>query len=258
LIQLLFSAVQYAVYLAKAKTKYYIHSPFVYQFYLNVLENRIPTQHQTIVRSYRGRFKESTESITITDLGVGKNRSVELSKLEKKVAVTDKYGKVLYQLIANYKPKHILELGTSLGIGTLYIALANNETTVTTVEGSESILKIAREHHFQFGLHNIQHKLGNFDNLLPDLLKNEQFDMIYFDGNHTYEATIRYFNECLANTSTNSIFVFDDIYWSPGMCKAWKEICEHPRVKLTIDIYRMGIVFFRAESYNKESFILLY
>ena len=89
-------------------------------------------------------------------------------------------------------------------------------------------------------------------------LKDKIIDMAYIDGNHTYEATMKYFNELLKITHENSILIFDDIYWTSDMTKAWEEIKTIPAVTVSIDLYKVGLIFFRKENKQKEHFCLRY
>ena len=79
--------------------------------------------------------------------------------------------------------------------------------------------------------------------------------MVYFDGNHQKAATLEYFQHCLQFVNNESFFIFDDIHWSKEMESAWEEIKKHPKVKVTIDTFQWGIVFFRKEQ-EKEHFII--
>ena len=104
---------------------------------------------------------------------------------------------------------------------------------------------------------NIQLVEGNFDHTLDQVLKSTTpFDFVFIDGNHRLEPTVRYFNQILPNLHANSIVVLDDIHWSKEMEQAWETIQQHPAVSLTIDLFFIGIVFFRAEQKEKEHFTI--
>ena len=147
-----------------------------------------------------------------------------------------------------------MELGTSLGINTAYLAL-NKDTKVYSFEGDQKVAKLAAQHLASFN--NCKLIRGNIDNTLVTFLADyeQALDLVYFDANHTYEATLRYFNLCLPHAHEHSIFILDDIYWSRGMTKAWKEIKKHPKVIASVDIFDAGILFFDP-SLNRENLIL--
>jgi predicted O-methyltransferase YrrM len=80
-------------------------------------------------------------------------------------------------------------------------------------------------------------------------------NLIYFDGNHSKIATLDYFEALLPTISNESVWIFDDIHWSPDMEEAWEIIKKHPKVTVTIDTFQWGLVFFRREQ-EKEHFII--
>lgn len=257
-MSLFFRFKKYAEYQWKAKTKYYLHSPFVYQFYLNVLRNKRFETLSPLV-SYRQQLRKDYRQVSITDFGTGTAQKRTLYSIEQNVAVNHKYGQLLFSIVQYYKPKHILEIGTSVGISSSYISLANKNYKTISLEGSPELIALAKQTHLMLGLKNIEVIEGEFSKIIPQALnKFDSLDMVYFDGNHTKEATLKYFELCLANAHEHSIFVFDDVYWNKEMSKAWEEIKQHHAVTLTIDVYQFGICFFRKEKLAKENFVLRY
>ena len=245
-------------YQYRSKTKYYLHSPFVYQFYLNVLEGDVNTELQALTK-LREELSRNKTNIEITDFGTGNNRNKTISALEREVAIRPKYGRLLYRLAKYFKPKQILELGTSIGLSSAYMALADKETAVTSLEGAEELIKVARDNYHKLGLSNIKTVAGNFENTLPSYLQTQAtMGLVFFDGNHRKEATLRYFHQCLQKANDDSIFIFDDIHWSEEMHEAWLEIKAHPQITLTLDVFQLGICFFRKEKLAKEEFVLRY
>jgi predicted O-methyltransferase YrrM len=154
------------------------------------------------------------------------------------------------------RPVSVLELGTSLGISSAYLALGNPECPVVTVEGCSETAAFAKEQLDTLGLNNIRVINSRFEDVLSYLLPEiGVLGMVFFDGNHRKEATMDYFQQCLPFIHDETVFIFDDIHWSSEMEEAWAVIREHESVKITIDLFRMGLVFFR-EGLSKEDFIL--
>ena len=242
----------------RSKTKYYLHSPFVYQFYLNVLEGDVDSQLQPLIKLRQELSGNKTE-IEITDFGTRNNKTKTISALEKEVAIRPKYGRLLYRLAKYFKPKQILELGTSIGLSSAYMALADKETSVTSLEGADELVKVAKDNYNRLGLLNIKTIAGNFEETLPSYLQTQTtLGLVFFDGNHRKDATLSYFNQCLQKANDDSIFIFDDIHWSEEMHEAWKVIKAHPQITLTLDVFQFGICFFRKEKLAKEEFVLRY
>jgi predicted O-methyltransferase YrrM len=254
----LFRLQKYLWYQRRASTKYYLHSPFVFQFYLNVLEGRADESIQRIGQ-LRKELASDKRALQTQDFGAHKFSSRTISEIEKSVAVSQKNGLVLYGLVKYFKPQQILELGTSIGISSIYLAMGNPGAKVLTLEGDPALKDIAVQNYGQAGITNIETMTGNFDHILARAIDRcSSIDLVFFDGNHTKAATLKYFHQCLEKANENSIFIFDDIYWSPEMAEAWEEIKAHPKISLTIDIFQFGICFFIKEKLAKENFVLRY
>ena len=246
-------------YQKRAKSKYYLHSPFLYQFYLNVLEStdiealhKLKYQHTSLLNSQ--------EIVQIEDMGaIPGSTHRRVADLARTASMPQHYGKVLYNLVKYFKPHTILELGTCLGVGTSYLSSASPTAAITTIEGSRTLSNIAKQNFETWGLSNITTLHANFDELLPKVLASSSpFDLVFIDGNHRYEPTLRYFHLLIEHAQSGTILIFDDIYWSKEMTNAWQTIKADPRISLTIDIYRFGICFLRHESLAKEDFVLRY
>jgi predicted O-methyltransferase YrrM len=229
-----------------------MHSPFVFQFILHVLNNRSNYLPPAEIEAVRKQLLQDKRMLKIDDFGAGsrvantKQRTV--SEAAGAALKSKKYAQLLYRLVRHYNPRTILELGTSLGITTSYLAAANPLANILTIEGSKAIADVAAENFSKLGCTNIEQRIGNFDDLLPDAIRQlSSIDLAYVDGNHRYSPTINYFNQLLPALHNNSILVFDDIHWSEEMEKAWEEIKQHPSVQCTVDVFFLGFVFFRKE-----------
>jgi len=201
-----------------------------------------------------------SDEITIRDFGAGAANNAESTKKVKDIvknsAKSRKYASLLYRIFRYYNVRKALELGTSAGISSMYMASAMPHGRLITVEGSPEIAKLALENFNRIGFKNISQVVGNFDDVLKEILQKEQsFDCVFFDGNHREEATLRYFEQCLPFVHNDTVFIFDDINWSGEMKRAWQNIKEHSSVRVTIDLYFLGIVFFRKEL-SKENFVI--
>ena len=242
-------------YKMKAVNAHSIHSPFVFEFYNEVLK-KSKKGAQPQIEERRKQLLADQSVIEITDFGAGSkihsSNKRKISELTKYAAVSKKYGQLLRRIIDFYELNNSLELGTSLGIGTAYIAALNSE--VTTLEGCRDVTKKARESFELLGLKNIKVIEGEFDKSFKEL-NDRIFDLIYIDGNHTEEATINYFNKFLKHAHNDTFLIFDDIRWSEGMERAWTTIIESQEINVSIELLRMGIVLKRQEQ-TKQHFIL--
>ena len=257
MIDTIYRLKEFLSYQQRAQTKYYIHSPFVYQFYLNVLQGS-PTPMFQNIKALHNMLHQNYNKISINDMGaVPGTKQKTVAQMATKASIPHKYGCVLFNILQYYTPQNVIELGTCLGLGTAYMALANAAAKIITIEGAESLSILAKQNFEQLTLKNIEQVTGNFDEKLPLILNRiDTIDLAFIDGNHRYEPTIRYFNLLMENTHENSILIFDDIYWSREMAQAWQQIKKDNRVTLSIDLYRLGIVFFHKDKLAKEDFTL--
>ena len=206
-------------------------------------------------------FKDSG-AIPVIDLGAGSHRTNARQRRVKDMAKSalkpKRQAELLHRLVRYFKPDTVLELGTSFGITTLYLARGTAHGNVTTIEGSPAIHAIAERNFTAADQRNIRSLLGSFDDLLPVVLSTTaRLDLVFIDGHHAHEPTLRYFNLCLAKAHNDSIFIFDDIHWSLDMENAWEAIKVHPQVTVTMDLFHFGIVSLRKEQ-QREHFRLRY
>lgn len=251
-------AVSWIRHRLKAKTRHGVHSPFVYRLVDEVIYNFNCLSEFSAIENLRKKLLSDNRTITITDLGAGShvnnNRQKQVKQLARHALKPARISQLLYRIINDLKPQNSIELGTCLGITTAYLAKAAPRSKVITVEGCPQTASIAQENLTALHAANAELRIGNFDQLFPDILKQlETIDFVFIDGNHRKEATLDYFRQCLPKVNGNSLIIFDDIYWSKGMTEAWEEIKKHPDVTLTIDLFWIGLIYFR-KGQAKEHF----
>jgi len=246
----------------RAQSSYKIHSPFVFGFYRDVLKGEQNHIQYRVVNRLRKELETESRFIKRKDLGARcreypcDQRFVRVKDIVHHASVTRRKGEFLFRLILRYQPASILELGTSLGISTIYFGLAAPGAKIITIEGCIDLADLARENFEKAGLKNIRVITGNFeDKLSVAFMEMPGPDLVFFDGNHKKEPTLDYFEQCIPHVHPGTIFVFDDIHWSAGMQEAWNVIRRHPKVKVSIDLYYLGIVFFKEEL-SKEDFTI--
>jgi len=256
-LQLIF---RYIKYLLIAKSKHAAQAPFIYELITQVIDKRTDDNSCKKIEALRKELCNQERIIKITDFGAGStinnSKTRKVKDVAKNSAKNAKFGKLLFRIIQFYKPKNILELGTSLGISTSYLAIADANAHVFTFEGCPETAEIAQENFDKQSIKNITITLGDFNLTLTEKLKKiKTIDLVFIDGNHQEKPTIAYFEKCLEYANNNTIFVFDDIHWSDGMENAWNYIKAHPSTTLTIDLFLVGIVFVKSEL-SKEDFTI--
>ena len=253
----------YLQYLSCARDEHSLHSPFLFSLYTQVI--RAKTGSKALfapIQALRKELRKSRQVITIADYGAGSkvnaSRKRTIGDIARNSQKPARFGRLLFRLIRRFAVKNIVDLGTSLGMTTAYLAEATkpNGGHVTTFEGCPETAIIARQNFERLGIPNVTVVVGNLDETLAPTISNlSPIDFVFFDANHRYDPTVRYFETCLTNIHNDTVFVFDDIHWSAEMEQAWAYIKAHTSVTITVDLFWVGLVFFRQEQL-KQDFVL--
>lgn len=254
----------YFSYYFNAQTKYKIHSPFVYDFFMSISDMDKEFYCFKEIEKLRSKLLATQDEIVFEEMGAGSKVFDSNSKRRKirDIATTSLSSKneckTLFNIVNALKPTKILELGTSLGISTAYLASARPSATILTIEGNKSVLDIAYQIWGEMQLQNVTAFNGKFEDLLPAIMnKHTDIDMVYIDGNHAYEATLNYYKNALPIIENNKgCMIFDDIHWTKDMQNAWQFIIKDPRVTLSLELFDLGIVFFNPIA-PKQHFTLI-
>jgi predicted O-methyltransferase YrrM len=255
------SAKKYLYYYFTASNRkgHGMHSPFVFEFITRVLNDTAHYAAYDRAEDLRKQLLKDQRILTIEDFGAGsattKSAQRTIASVARNAAKPKKYGQLLYRMVKYYQPATILELGTSLGITTTYLSLAKPDAKLITMEGSGEVADIASKSLKKLEIANTIIQKGNFDHTLSSVVGGlSSVDLAFIDGNHRQEPTERYFTELLLKTNNTSVLIFDDIHWSREMELAWETIKAHPSVRCSIDLFFIGIVFFRQEFREKQHF----
>ena len=248
----------YINFIWNSKNEHGVHSPFVFDLVTKCFYDKTKFSEYTVLKQYRNSLLVNKNTIDVTDFGAGsrvfKSNTREISKIAKNAGISPKNAELLFRIVNYFQPESILEIGTSLGLATSALSLGNKNGKITTLEGCPNTMSIAKNQYQLQNLNNIEFINTEFSSYLKKL-PTSSFQLIYFDGNHSQKATLEYFELLLPTITNDSVWIFDDIHWSAEMENTWEIIKKHPKVKVTIDTFQWGIVFFRAEQ-EKEHFVI--
>jgi predicted O-methyltransferase YrrM len=250
-----------------------IHSPFAFDFILRVLNDIYDYPDYSRIEQLRRQLLRDGTMLDIEDMGAGSalkgggvTRAGDLRRARHLRSVGDiarhaakpkKLGQLLFRIARYYRPGTILELGTSLGLSTAYLAAGAPDAVLYSIEGSGTVAAIAGRNLHSLGLGHAEVLTGHFDEVLGSLLERAgPIDLAFVDGNHRYEPTLRYFDTLVRHSRPSAALIFDDIHWSREMEQAWESIRKDPRVYLTVDLFFIGIVFLREEFKVKQDFTI--
>jgi hypothetical protein len=255
-----FQAKEFFTYTLHAKGSRPIHSPFVFDFVRTVLRDQRNFYCYDEIENLRSQLLQRNELMAVTDFGAGPLAGTgplrTIASMAKQSATPAHVAQLLFRTALHYDCRNMLELGTSLGLTSLYLSSADRQAKVVTIEGDPAVSALAKNHFESLKRKNVTAMTGEFTACLPKALHAlKHVDFAYLDGNHRRDATIRYFKAILEYAHDKSILIIGDIHWSKEMKQAWKEICSLAPVTVTIDLYFAGIVFLRKEL-SKQHFVI--
>jgi Methyltransferase domain len=259
----------YIKFLWNSKNEHGVHSPFVFNLITRCFYDRKSKPEYKVLQEYRNSLLANKYFIEVTDFGSGskvfKSNKRQISKIVKTAGISKKRAQLLFRIVSYFQSEsntdvqhkdNILEIGTSLGLATSALSLGNKKAQITTLEGCTNTASISKKQFQKFHLNNVEFVVTEFSNYFKSpSLSTINYELIYFDGNHSKQATLDYFKCLLPTTNNNSVWIFDDIHWSTDMEEAWQIIKNHSSVTVTIDTFRWGILFFRKEQV-KEHFVI--
>ena len=254
---------EYLKYYLTSNNAHGLHSPFVFNLYNDVFKDNTPFYCFQKIEDIRDNLKLNFDSIELEDYGAGSRNEISKIKTISEIANSSltkaKYAQLIFRLLNNGTAENIVELGTSLGLTTSYLASVNPKSTVYSFEGDKSIAKVATNNIKSLGLENVDLNVGEFSKTLEPWLNSIEFklDFVFLDGNHRFESTMSYFEMILPHIHDKTIVIIDDIRWSKGMEKAWDELKSRKEVGVSIDVFQMGILFFKKDQI-KENFRIRY
>lgn len=239
-----------------------IHSPFIFQLEKKCLRDARSYVDYVKLSSFRESLHHNKSSLHIEDHGAGskvfKSSERKVTDILQHNCSTTKDTQLLYRLCTYFQVNRVLELGTSLGIATHAMATSRPQAQITTVEGSPEVYEFAKKAFEKQAVKQVNFVNATF----KDFFKNQKtptpiYDLIYIDGHHNGDATCAYFESILNQVHNDSVVIFDDIYWSEDMTRAWNQICRHPQVTASVDCFDFGLIFFRKEQRQERFYVKL-
>jgi len=247
-MMLTYRAGAYLRYAYRAKNAHRVHSPFVFDLYSKHLLNPAACNTLDSLEELRTTLLKNTSPIHTTPLGAPsktiKTNITSVSEIVKGSVITAKWSRILFRLIQALQPNSILELGSSIGFSSVLLHKAAPNAKIHTIEGQLEVSAFAKTFIQQHTSKNVQLHAGVFEHILPKVcVEHGPFDFVYLDGDHRSQALIHNIKTLLPHLSSNACILIDDIHWSSDMEKAWRNLYSNSRFMLSIDLFRMGLLF---------------
>lgn len=243
-------------YYWNSKTKFDIHSPFVFEFATQVLEDDRYFYDFEVIEDLRDELLSDSTMIAVHDSKRALPQKQKIKTLTKALEISALQGQFLFRLTHHYQPKVILDIGTGFGIKTLYQATASYQHQVITLEENPALSKVAQQNFQRFSRVKIKTIIGGFEEKLPSLLpKLNTIDCVFLDMSCC--SPISLFEICLPFIHNDTIFVLNHIHASPTMNQIWQTLQQHTAVTFSIDVFQLGLLFFRKEMIEKQDFVLI-
>ena len=238
------------IFLLKSSNQHGIHSPFVYDLVTKCFYDKSHYSAYDNLKILRNELTYNQDLVEIKhyspSLKVFQQNHQKISTILKNEGSSYKKQKQLFRITNYLKPKNVLELGTSIGLGSTAMAFASNKSIITTVEVNENLSDIAKKVFRSYQLKNIRIENSAFKDFFKNI-NNKHLDLVYLDGTYDKKSTIENFNSLLKYAHNESVFIFNNIYWSKEMTEAWNIIKKQKEITVSIDTFYWGFLFFRKE-----------
>ena len=246
--------VEYIKYRWNARTLHGIHSPFIFDFMEKASKLRPNVRDEMVIKNFVFKQRRNRKKLEIKDYGAKSKKLDQYRSIDQIFKTSSSFGKngiLLFRICMHFKPQNILELGTSIGMGSLYMHLANPKSRLISIEGCPETHSIAKDNLKTYPIELIN---NTFKNAIQTF-SEEKFDLVFIDGHHNGKALIEYMDALMQYTHDNTIFVLDDIRWSHSMLDSWNKLSRAKTYHLSLDFFRMGVLIRRPQQ-MKENFIL--
>lgn len=141
----------------------------------------------------------------------------------------EKVNRLLFRLVNYSRPKTLVEVGKGNGDAFRYMQAARSSMDAISVDGSDW-----KEVHRQ---------------LEVELKRKKQIDFLHIAFTPYYKEV---FDAIFPYLHQQSIVVIGEIYASKGRKEWWKQLAIDERIRLTFDLYDIGLMFLDTKRYKQN------
>ena len=242
---------------SKHRKGFGVHSPFVFYLVTKVIEERLPYYKYELVEKVRAALLRTKKQLQVKN-AEGNLQLRHISDEVKDNSLIPSYGQVLFRWVKHSKAKYLLELKASFGLSSMYMAASDSKSKLWTIEEGDTA-KFAELSYKHADFHNIHLEEGVAQDALERVLrKMERVDFLFFNPDMRFvdfAALESMYEKCVAKMHDGSVAVVDGIHRHQEAKSLWEKLKEDDRVRVTIDLYVFGIVYYNKEL-QKENYVL--
>lgn len=217
----------YLHFISKATNQHGVHSPFVYDLAINCIYNHQRYEGYKSIKSYQQKIAPLFHETS-----------------RKTPQFSAKKSKLLHRLACHFSPKIIIDHSYSTGqvaaalssyksVKTLYSSISSEKHT----EDLKSLLRSTQQANIAFSPSAMDHFFSTTDT---------SFDLAFLSSTDQAENSYKQYLKLLPSATEESILIIDNIYQSQATEKAWNAIKQHEQTRVTVDLFYVGVVFFRT------------
>jgi hypothetical protein len=241
-------------YLKKARHRHGhgIHSPFLFRLITEVIENKTRLPEYNILRNERDQLshliKRKSAEVEIQTLRDSIFNLSGRKNLFKATELPLRYGRLIFRLITEFKPKSISCYGPSFGMNLLYLALPDKSTPVDFFQSDNYLCKSCQTVLQNEGVQNVSF-------VHNEELIDHSAEFIFMNLAFLPDETGKLIKAITAAQGENDVLIIRGIHESKQMEAIWKELIKDNKVRISLDLYEIGIILFQKKL-QKEHFIL--
>ena len=248
-----FRIIRRIIYLKRARHRrgHGIHSPFLFRLITEVVENKRKLPEYKIFKDLKENAMTILEDSSEISLSAVYHQfnlpPANPHRLYRKVEMPLRYAKVVFRLLREFKPFSVINYGPTLGANLALLAMANKESLVYQYINDTAYEQISNDLLKYLTITNV--RFFNESSVPSD-------DPAFLIINYPYNPAVSHevVQKRLDLQGDDDVMIIRGIHESKAMEAIWKETIASESVRVSLDLFEIGIALFR-KGLQKENFI---
>lgn len=228
-----------------------IHSPFLFRLITEVVENRSKLPEYKIFKDLKEHsmniLEDSSEPLLSAVYHQFNLSPANPHRLYRKVELSLRYAKVVFRLLREFKPLSVINYGPTLGANLALLAMANKDSLVYQYINDVAYEQISNDLLKYLTISNVR-----FFNESSVSTNDTAFLIINYPYNPAVSREV--VRKRLEMHGDDDVMIMRGIHESKAMEAIWKETIASESVRVSLDLFEIGITLFR-KGLQKENFI---